>query len=96
MRIQVLLSDRCRNHARRPAVRATLAFKNLKESDIEALGRTFRPRPFAQNWPIVVQNCEVSHLGLIVIGSARMVIRDQGGGERPCGQLNSGEFIIDI
>jgi AraC-like DNA-binding protein len=77
-------------------LRATPAFGDLTASELEAVGRTFRSRLFAQDDPIVVQDRTISHMGLIVKGSARAVIRGRDGQEIPCGRLNAGEFVIDI
>lgn len=88
------LSPNGRSHLAQ--LRATQAFRNLKESDLEAISQTFRSELFPQDCPIIEQDRIISHLGLIIRGSARMVIQDQNGKEQQCGQLNSGEFIIDM
>jgi AraC-like DNA-binding protein len=71
-------------------------FGSLKKAELEPISRTFKAKRFPQDFTIVEQDRIVSHLGLIVRGSARVVSRDHDGIEHPCGQLSVGEFIIDM
>jgi AraC-like DNA-binding protein len=72
------------------------AFKDLDDSDLEVIARTFRYRLFPEDYPIVEQDRKTDYIGLIVRGAARIVIRDRYNREQVCGCLDPGQFMIDI
>ena len=70
-------------------------FDELSESDFQMVAHTFHQRSFPENCPILEQNHDVRHIGLIVEGVAQMVIRHQNSPKQFIGRLNPGDFFFD-
>ena len=77
------------------ALRSSQVFANLSDRDLEAIAETFQRQIFTKGTRVLTQDQEIDFVGLILQGTAQLVLRDPGGRLHACGNLQAGDFIVD-
>ncbi len=71
-------------------------FSTLNQNELKKIVLSFEKKDFPASSSIIEQGGFVSSIGVIVDGSAKIIMNDYQGYEIVCGYLNKGDILIDI